>query len=193
MRNSPLRQNLPNLFYINMIYSIKNKHELEDFDELEDLQLKIKEVRLVEKVVKQDFLYDVKKLFEPIFNSIKNFSEDVTKTLMESSTENNNELRFLNKKFLEVMNDRGITAPYLLSPLYKITKPENTNQFKLVKDSNSNRVNDLLIHNKKTVTLYDNLLTFRNTNQENELKGDLLKRITNKITNVDLANLQDKK
>ena len=44
------------------------------------------------------------------------------------------------------MNDRGILASYLMSPLSKITNPENTRQFKLVKDSNSNGVNDLKIN-----------------------------------------------
>ena len=45
------------------------------------------------------------------------------------------------------MTDRGILATYLMSPLSKITNPENTTQFKLVKDSSSSRVNALLIHN----------------------------------------------
>ena len=90
------------------------------------------------------------------------------------------------------MNDRGIFASYLLSPLSKITNPENTSHFKLVKDSTSNRVNDLLIHNTIPITLHDNCLTFRDTNKVFELKGDLLKMITNKNYNVDLANLSDK-
>ena len=51
----------------------------------------------------------------------------------------------LNDKVLEIVNDRGIIASYLLSPTYIITNPKNTSQFELVKDSNSNRVNDLLI------------------------------------------------
>ena len=59
------------------------------------------------------------------------------------------------------MNDRGILATYLMSPLSKITKPENTSQFKLVKDHRSNRVNDLKIHNSITITLYGNIITFR--------------------------------
>ena len=67
------------------------------------------------------------------------------------------------------MNDRGIIASYLMSPSSKITNPENTSQFKLVKDSNSNRVNDLLIHNTIPVTLYDNLLTFCDTGKIFEL------------------------
>ena len=91
------------------------------------------------------------------------------------------------------MKDRGILASYLMTPLSKITNPENTSQFKLVKDSTSNRVNDLLIHNSIPITLHDNLLTFHDTNKEFELKGDLLKMITKKNYNVDLASLQDKK
>ena len=40
------------------------------------------------------------------------------------------------------MNDRGILATYLMSPSSKITNPGKTSQFKLVKDSSSNRVID---------------------------------------------------
>ena len=80
-----------------------------------------------------------------------------------------------------------------MSPLSKITNPENTSQFKLVKDSNSNRVNDLLIHKSIPITLHDNLLTFRDINKVFELKGDLLEMVTNKNYNVDLASLEDKK
>jgi len=78
------------------------------------------------------------------------------------------------------MKDRGIIANYLLSPLSKISNPENTIRFKLVKYSNSNRVNDLLIKNTIPITLHDNLLTFRDTGKVFELKGALLKMITNK-------------
>ena len=91
------------------------------------------------------------------------------------------------------MNDRGILASYLMTPLSKITNPENTSQFRLVKDSNSNRVNDLKINKTILITLHDNLLTFRDTKKVFELKGDLLKMITNNNYNVDLASLQDKK
>ena len=91
------------------------------------------------------------------------------------------------------MNDRGILESYLMSPLSKITNPENTTQFKLIKDSSSNRVNDLKINNSIPITLHNNLLTFRDTNKQFELKGDLLKMITSKNYNVNLASLADKK
>ena len=80
-----------------------------------------------------------------------------------------------------------------MSPLFKITNPENTSQFKLVKDHNSNRVNNLLIHNTIPITLYNNFLTFPDNNKVFEPKGDVLELITNKKNNVDLAKLSDKK
>ena len=125
--------------------------------------------------------------------SIKDVSEEVTKTIAETSIKNNRIIENLNDKLLEVMNDRGVISSYLLSPLAKTTNPENTTQFKLVKDSSSDRVNDLLIHNTIPITLHDTLLTFRDTNKVLELKGDLLKMITNKNYDVDLASLQEKK
>ena len=91
------------------------------------------------------------------------------------------------------MNNRGVLATYLMSPLSRITNPENSTQFKLVKDYNSNRVNDLLINNTIPITLYGKILTFRDTGKNFELKGDLLEMITNTKYNADLASLQDKK
>ena len=51
----------------------------------------------------------------------------------------------------------------------------------------------MLIHSSIPITLHDNLVTFRDTGKVFELKGDLLKLITNKNYNVDLAKLSDKK
>ena len=104
---------------------------------------------------------------------------------------NNEALNVLKNKLLEIMNDRGILASYLMSPLSKFSNPEKTSQFKLVEDQNSNRVNDLLIKNTLSITLHTNLLTLRDTGRVFELQGDLLKMITNKNYNVDLASLAD--
>ena len=135
----------------------------------------------------------MKKVFEPVTKSLENTSRDITKTITEISFKDNQATENLSNKLLEIMNDRGILASYLMSPLSKITNPENASQFKLVKHSNSNRVNDLEINKTKPFTLYNDILTFRDTGKEFELKGDLLKMITNKNYNVDLASLQDKK
>ena len=135
----------------------------------------------------------MKNVFEPITKSLENTSQDITKTIMESSIKNNQAIENLNNKLLEIMNDRGILASYLMSPLSKITNPENTSLFKLLKHHNSNRVNDLKINKTIPITLYNNMLTFRDTGKEFELTGDLLKMVTNKNFNVDHAGLADKK
>ena len=176
-----------------MLYAIKNVDDLENLNELVSLECQVKAVRLQDKLGKQNFHEDMKKVFEPVTKSLENTSQDITKTITETSMKNNQAIENLNRKLLEIMNDRGILASYLMSPLSKITNPENASQFKLVKDSSSNRVNDLKINKTVPITLYNNSLTFRDTGKEFELKGDLLKMITNKNYNVDLASLADKK
>ena len=176
-----------------MLYSIKDREDLENLNELVSLQDQVKTVRLQDKLGEQNFHENIKKVFEPVTKSIENTSQDITKTITETSLKNNEAIENLNNKLLEIMNDRGILATYLMSPLSRITNPENTTQFKLIKDSTSNRVNDLKINNSIPITLYNNLLTFRDTNKQFELKGDLLKMITNKNYNVNNASLSDKK
>ena len=175
-----------------MLFPIKDREDLERLNELVSLQDKVKVVRLQDKLGKQNFHEDMKKVFEPVTKSLENTSQDITKTITETSIKNNQAIENLNNKLLEIMNDRGILASYLMSPLSKITNPESASQFKLVKDSNSNRVNDLKINKTIPITLYDNMLTFRDTGKEFELTGDLLKMITNKNYNVDLASVPDK-
>ena len=175
------------------MYAIKNVGELENLNELISLESQVKAVRLQDKLGKQNFHEDMKKVFEPVTETLEKTSQEITKTMAENSSENNQALENLNNRLLEIMNDRGILETYLMSPLSKITNPENTTQFKLVKDSNSKRVNDLKINKTIPITLNNNLLTIRDTGKEFELRGDLLKMITNKNFNVNLASLSDKK
>ena len=176
-----------------MLYAIKDREDLEKLEELALLQNQVKVVKLQDKLGEQNFHEDIKKVFEPVTKSLENTSENLTKAITETSIKNNQAIENINDNLLEIMNDRGILATYLISPLSRITNPENSSQFKLVKDPSSNRVNDLKIHNSIPITLYGNMLTFRETNKQFELKGDLLEMITNSKFNVDLASLSDKK
>ena len=176
-----------------MLYSIKDREDLEKLEDLVSLQNQVKVAKLQDKLGEQNFHEDMKKVFEPVTKSLENTSQNITKTIAETSLKNYQSIENINNKLLEIMNDRGILATYLMSPLSKITNPENSSQFKLVKDSSSNRVNDLKIHNSIPITLYGNMLTFRDTNKQFELKGDLLEMITNSKYNVNLASLADKK
>ena len=51
----------------------------------------------------------------------------------------------------------------------------------------------MLIVNTIPITLYNKLFAFRDTGKKFELKGDLLKKMTNKNYNVDLAGLPERK
>ena len=124
---------------------------------------------------------------------VEDVSQEVTRTISETSIENNNALLNLNDKPLETLSDRGILASCLMSPLSKITNPEHTIQFKLVRDPDSNRVKDLLLNKTKPVTHHDSLLKFRDRERKFNLEGDPLKMITNKNYNVDLVTSSDKR
>ena len=176
-----------------MLYPIENSEVLESLIELISLQSQVKASRLQDKLGKQNLHEGVKKLFEPVTDTIENTSEDVTRTMMESSKRNNEALSNISGKLLEILNDRGVLASYLLSVLTKITNPERTSHFKLVKAPDSNRVDDLLINKTVPITLYDNLLTFRDIIKQLELREDLPRMITTKNYNVDHLNLSDKK
>ena len=73
--------------------------------------------------------------------------------------------------FLDKTNDRGIIASHLLSPLINLVKPEYPSQFKLLNNTNSDRVNDLLMNKTIPVTLHDNLFTFSKSNKKFEFTG----------------------
>ena len=52
-----------------------------------------------------------KNKYEPLTDTFKKSSENLTKTITEISIRNNKELENLNKKILELMNDKRMIAP----------------------------------------------------------------------------------
>ena len=73
------------------------------------------------------------------------------------------------------MNDTGIMAPFLASSLVNLFKPENKRQYKFLEDYNSIRMNDFLIKTKIPATLYNIMLTFRDSNISFIIDGGLLR------------------
>ena len=114
-----------------MLYSIKDREDLGNLEELVSLKSRVEAVRLHDELGKQKIHEDVKKVFEPVIKSLENTSRDITKTITEISIKNNQAIENLNNKLLEIMNDRGILATYLMSPFSKITNPEIVSQFTL--------------------------------------------------------------
>ena len=84
------------------MYSIENRDDLEKLNVLNSLQNQVKALRLRNELVKRNFPEDMKKVFEPVTNSIKNVSEDGTRTMMESSKENNKAPENFNDRVLEI-------------------------------------------------------------------------------------------
>ena len=113
-----------------MLYSIEDREDLEKLEELVSIENQVKAVRLEDKLVKQNFHEDMKKVFEPVTKSVEITSENLTKAITQSSVKNNKALDNLNNKLLEIMNDRGILAYYLMSLLSKIPNPGYSSQFK---------------------------------------------------------------
>ena len=176
-----------------MLFPIKDREELNKLEELASLQDQVKVVKLQDKLGKQNFHEDMKKVFEPVTKSLENTSENLTKAITENSINNNKAIENLNEKVLELMDDKGMITSFLASSLVNLFKPENKSQFRLKKDLNSTKMNDFLINKGIPVTLVSNLLIFRDSNKSFKLEGDLLETNTNYDFNVDHSNQQDRK
>ena len=175
------------------MFPIKEKEDFQKLNKLLSLKGQVRAVRLQDKLGEQNYHQNAEKLHKPLIDTSKDTAENLTKTIMETYIKSNKAIENLNYKLLEIKNDKGIFATFLISPLSKITNPENTTQFIIVKDSSSNRVTDLLIINTIPITSHVNLLIFRDTGEVLELKEDLLKMITHKNYIVDLVSLAGKK
>ena len=116
-----------------MLYAIKNREDLENLNKLASLQNQVKTVRLQDKLGKQNFHEDMKKLYEPLTDTIKDVSENITKTLTETSIKSTKAISDFTEKVLELMDEKGLIAPYLASSLVNLFKPENKSQFRLKK------------------------------------------------------------
>ena len=95
-----------------MLFPIKNKEDLETLNEFVSLQNQVEVVRLKDKLGKQNFHEDMKKVFQPVTKSLQNTYQDITKNLTEASIKNNQSIEKKSNKLLEIMNDRGISASY---------------------------------------------------------------------------------
>ena len=79
----------------------------------------------------------MKKNFELVTKSLEKTAENLTKAVTETSFKNNKAMESLNEKVLELMNDRGIIAPYFASSLVNLLKLESKSHIILIKHLNS--------------------------------------------------------
>ena len=175
------------------MYPTGNVEDLQKLNELVSLQNQVTVIRLQDKLGTQKFHEYTKKVFEPMTKVIENTSENIEKTITVSSINNNKAIENLNEKVLELMNDKGMIAPCLASSLVYLFKPENKSQYKLIKDQNSIGMNDFLINGGISVSLYSNMLIFRDSNKSFILDGDLLETMTTYYFNVNHAKPKNQK
>ena len=162
-----------------MMFLIRNVEDLQNLNEAVSLQNQVKAVKLQDKLGEQNYHEDAKKLFKPMTDAIKDTSDNLTKTITESSNNNNKAIENLNERILELMIDKGLTAPYLASSLVILFTPKNKSQFRFKKDLNSLKMIDFLINEGIQVTLFSNMITFRDSNKSFKLYGDLSETMTN--------------
>ena len=72
---------------------------MENLKKLVSLQDQVQEVRLLDKLGKQNYHHKTEKLFEPVIDIIKNISEIITKISTETSIINNKVKEFKRKKY----------------------------------------------------------------------------------------------
>ena len=72
-----------------MMFAINNREDLDKLNEAVSLQNQVKVVRLQDKLGKQNFHEDMTNVFEPLTDTLKKTSENITKTITENSINNN--------------------------------------------------------------------------------------------------------
>ena len=109
-----------------MIKSINNEEDLKELEELKDLQTKVKQVRLVEKLGEQGFHYDIKELFEPITKAVT----DSKQKILEETKSNTKAIENLNEsnnyvKTLDSINKNEVIHSSLIRPIAKLLLSKN--------------------------------------------------------------------
>ena len=77
-----------------MMFPIKNIEDLKDLIELVSLENQVKFVKLQDKLGKQNLHENMKKVFEPVTKSLENASQDLKKTISETSLKNNQAIEY---------------------------------------------------------------------------------------------------
>ena len=82
-----------------MLFAIKNREDLEILLELASIKNQIEEFQVQDNLAKQKLHENIEKVYVPVTDSITNTSENLTKTITETSIKNNNAIKNLNEKF----------------------------------------------------------------------------------------------
>ena len=79
-----------------MMFPNRNVEDLQNVSEAVSLQNQVKVFRLQDKLSKQNFHEDMEEIFEPLTDTLRKTSENITKTITETSIKNNKAISDLN-------------------------------------------------------------------------------------------------
>ena len=116
-----------------MMFPFKNVENLQKLNESVSLERQVKAVTLRDKLGEQNYHQNTEKIDKLLTDTIKDTSENLRQTIRKTYINNNKAIENLHEKILELMNDKGMIAPYLASSLVNLFKTENKSQFKLKK------------------------------------------------------------
>ena len=85
-----------------MLYPIKNLEDLKDLIEAVSLQNQVKAVNLQDKLGEQNYHQNAEKLYKPPTDTIKTTFENLSKTITETSINNNKAIENLNEKNIKI-------------------------------------------------------------------------------------------
>ena len=71
-----------------MMFPNKNREGLQKLNETVSVQNQVKVIRLQDRLGKQNFHEDMKKVFKPLANTLKSTSETICNTITETSIKN---------------------------------------------------------------------------------------------------------
>ena len=143
-----------------MMFPIRNVEDLQNLNKAISLQNQVKVVRLQDKLGKLNFHDDMEEVFEPLTKTLKDTSENISKAITDTSIKNNKAIENLNEKVLELLNEKGLIAPYLVYSLAEAFRPGNNSQFRLRQDPNPTKINDFKINRGVPVSIFGNMITF---------------------------------
>ena len=86
-----------------MMFPIRNVEDLQNLNEAVSLQNQVRVVRLQDKLGKQNFHENKEEVFEPLTDTVKKTSDNMTKTITENSINNNKAISDLNEKNFRII------------------------------------------------------------------------------------------
>ena len=161
-----------------MTYAMNNNVDLKDLEELEDLKLRLKQVRLLEKLGKQGFHNDQKEIFEPIAKTVT----DISQKLIEKTKSTTKPIEEMDESNVyadpfQLIIENGVIDSRLIRPIAKLLLLTNIIQFWVYDHPDSDNCNDYTMNGEKFTKDGDRSV-FKNRGKTFTWRGDVLKMIT---------------